>query len=340
MTRRRRGRGFEYLDERGHAVRDEETLARIRALAIPPAWRDVWICPDPLGHLQATGVDAAGRKQYRYHDRWRERRDQAKFDDMIRFAEALPGLRERVDQDLAGRDEPTREVVLAALIRLLDRGFFRIGSEEYAERNGTYGVVTLQREHVRLEGDLLRFDYLAKGGQRRRVDLFDPDVAAVVRRLKRRRAESPALFAYRRTRRWTVVRSEEVGERIKELTGGDFSAKDFRTWNATVLAAVALAVSAAAAGSRTARKRAISRAVTEVSLYLGNTPAVCRRSYIDPRVFHRFEAGVTIGGALGEIAAVQGSGEPAVQGEVEEAVLDLLSGDVGAPAIERVAVRR
>ena len=312
-------------------------IERIRELAIPPAWRDVWICPYPMGHIQATGVDAAGRKQYRYHDRWRERRDREKFDSMCDFGRALPKLREQTARDLALPGMP-RERALGCALRLLDQGFFRIGSEGYAEENETYGLATIRKSHVTLGRDgVVTFDYEAKGGTRQRQRVIDPDIHEVVSILKRRRGGGPELLAYKADRRWVDVQSADINAYVKEATGGDFSAKDFRTWNATVIAAVALAVSGPAAGmSKTARKRAIRRAVDEVARYLGNTPAVCRASYIDPRVFDRFDGGLTIGGVLPELAADEADW-PITQRSVEEAVLDLLAGDEESPAIEQVA---
>jgi DNA topoisomerase-1 len=308
-------------------------LARISELAIPPAWTDVWICPHPGGHIQATGIDAAGRKQYLYHERWRRRRDQEKFDQMLDFARSLPAMRKRVGRDLR-RDDLGADNVLACALRLLDRGFFRIGGEDYAEQNETYGLATIEKRHVSLSGDRIAFDYRSKGGKRRRQSVLDPDVAAVLLALKRRRGGSERLLAHRAGRRWVDVTSAEINDYLKQATAGDFSAKDFRTWNATVLAAMALAVSGAASASATARKRAIRRAVQEVALYLGNTPAVARASYIDPRVFDRFRDGLTIGGVLHEVG--DDSLETAIQGPVEEAVLDLIAGHEASPAIERV----
>ena len=340
IARRRRGRGFEYLDEHGERITDEETIERIRALVLPPAWRDVWICPDPRGHLQATGVDAAGRKQYRYHDAWRRRRDQEKFDEMLEFARALPAVRERVAADLAATEELTRERVLACAVRLLDRGFFRVGGEDYASENDSYGLATLRKEHVTVAdgGDpVIRFDFPSKSGRRTVRSIVDAQIHPVVLRLKRRRGGGPELLAYRRGRAWADVRTEDVNEFVKAISGGDFSAKDFRTWNATVLAAVALAVSGAAARSKTARKRAVVRAVKEVAHYLGNTPAVARASYIDPRLFDRFDAGLTIGGALeGLVERGTDVSEPHVQASVEAAVLDLI-GEEESEGIEKVA---
>jgi DNA topoisomerase-1 len=332
ILRSRRGRGFAYVGMDGQPVRDPEALARIRALVIPPAWRDVWICPLPTGHLQAVGTDAAGRRQYRYHEAWRTRRDQEKFDHMLEFARALPGLREQAAAHLA-EEGMTRERVLACATRLLDRGFFRIGSEGYAEQNQTYGLATIQKRHVRLDGALITFDYATKGGQRRLQSVLDPEAREVVAALKRRRGGGPELLAYRRGRAWVDVRSEDINAYIKEQTGGDFSAKDYRTWSATVLAAVALASSFSVARSRTARVRAVSRAVKEVAHYLGNTPAVCRASYIDPRVFDRYRSGLTVAGALEQLGQVDEPGEPAHQGAVEVAVLDLIE-DKRAPELD------
>ena len=336
MSRRRRGRGFEYLDEAGRRITDPEALERIRELAIPPAWKDVWICPHPSGHIQATGVDAAGRKQYRYHDLWRERRDRQKFEEMEDFARALPRLRARVTKDLRRRGMP-RERVLACAARLLDRGFFRIGSEDYAEENDTYGIATMQRRHVEVVGERVTFDYESKNGQRRVQSIGDRTAARVVRALSERRGGGHELLAWKQGGRWVDVKSQDVNDYVKEATGGDFSAKDFRTWSATVLAAVALAVSGEAAnGSKAGRTRAKNRAVKEAARYLGNTPAVCRASYIDPRVFDRYDGGLTIGGVLPQLIADTASW-PEVQGAVEEAVLDLLARETSSPALERVA---
>ena len=336
IARRRRGRGFEYLDQDGKRVTDPDVVARINELAIPPAWEDVWICPHPMGHIQATGVDARGRKQYRYHDRWRERRDQRKFDEMIDFARALPKLRRRVTRDLAA-EGMTRDRVLACAVRLLDRGFFRVGGEDYAAENESYGLATIHKRHVKLlENGVLVFDYPAKSGQQHYQSMVDSEVHEIVGELKRRRGGGSELLAYREGRRWQDVKSADINAYIKEATGADFSAKDFRTWNATVLAAVGLAVSGNKAGSsKAARKRAINRAIKEVAGYLGNTPAVCRASYIDPRVFDRFEGGLTIGGVLEEVGEEGEIG--AIHGAAEQAVIVLIAEDEASEALEKVA---
>ena len=336
IARRRRGKGFEYLDDTtGERIEDEDIIQRISALAIPPAWGEVWICADPLGHIQATGMDARGRKQYRYHDRWRERRDRQKFDAMVDFARSLPQLREQVDGDLRKRTI-SRERVLACAVRLLDRGFFRIGSEDYAEENETYGLATMRKRHVTIEGNTLVFDYEAKGGKRRVQTIADPKLSRLVKTLRERRGGGHELLAYRNGSSWRDIRSTEINDYIKEAIGEEHSAKDFRTWNATMLAAVVLAASARERDMSTkgGRNRAKRDAVKQVSEYLGNTPAVCRASYIDPRVFDRFDGGLTIGGVLDRLP-----GDPAdwpeIQRPIEEAVLDLIDRRE-SPAIERV----
>ena len=322
IGRRRRGRGFEYLDEGGRRVSDSDVI-RIKSLAIPPAWTDVWICPSPRGHIQATGTDTAGRKQYRYHDEWRTRRDQEKFDQMVDFARSLPAMRGLVRRHLR-RKEMDRLRVLGCAVRMLELGFFRIGSEEYAAERDTVGLVTILKRQVAIEGDILHFDYPSKSGRRRVQSIRDRDVCEVVSRLKGRR-QGTELLAYKEGRRWVDVRSEDVNAYLKDVTGGDFTAKAFRTWNATVLAAVGLAVSGPGAiTSKTARERAIRRVVGEVAHYLGNTPAVSRASYIDPRVFDRFRCGLTIAGVL---PVMGDDGDLGMfHGPVEEAVLDLIAG--------------
>jgi len=313
-------------------VRDPEILARIRALAIPPAWTDVWICPHPTGHIQAIGTDARGRRQYRYHDVWRLQRDREKFDHMLEFAQALPALRAACGTDL-GAEGLTRERVLACAARLLDLGFFRIGTEGYAEENQTYGLATMLKSHVRLRDGSVEFGYVAKSGKQRLQSVVDPDVYEVVDALKRRRGGHPELLAYRDGRRWVDVRSNDINDYVKQATGGSFTAKDFRTWNASVLMAVALAVSTGVA-TPTARKRAITRAYQEVSHYLGNTPAVCRSSYVDPRIVDRFLNGETVRGALDALGAGTTFGQLSTQGALEAAVLDLL---IDAPPAELAA---
>lgn len=323
IVRRRAGKGFAYFWPDGRRVTEPEVLERICALVLPPAWRDVWICPWPNGHIQATGTDAASRRQYRYHDEWRRQRDEIKHERVLDFAKRLPAARAQVRRDLA-TPGLTRERVLATAFRLLDLGFFRVGSEAYAEENGTYGLATMRKEHVRIEGQVIVFDYLAKGAKQRVQSVADDAVREVVGALKRRRGGGPELLAYRTARGWSDVKSEEINAYLRAVTGGDFTAKDFRTWHATVLTAVGLAVSAGAATSDSARKRAVSRVVSEVAHYLGNTPAVCRASYIDPRVIDLYDDGVTIARALDRLAADADFGQPATHGEVEAAVLRML----------------
>lgn len=286
------GRGFAYRDADGERISDEETLARIRELAIPPAWRDVWICPDPLGHLQATGIDAAGRKQYLYHERWQQRRAERKFESMRRFARALPRLRRAVTADLR-RPEMPRERALATAVRLLDFGFFRIGGEAYAEENESFGLATVRREHVTVKAGEVLFDFPAKSGQRRVQSIRDPAARRAIETMKRRRGGPEDLLAWRGEDGWHDVRSTDINDYIQARIGDDFSAKDFRTWHGTFLAAVALAA-LGEPQSKAAEQRAIKAAVAEVAEALGNTPAVCRRSYIDPRVIERFGEGKTI----------------------------------------------
>lgn len=294
-------------------------MARIRELAIPPAWQDVWICPDPLGHIQATGIDAAGRKQYLYHSRWQQRRAERKFETVREFAAELPVLRRAVARDLKLEGMP-RERALACAVRLLDLGFFRIGGEEYAETNESYGVATVRREHVTVSDGEVVFDFPAKSGQRRVQSIRDEAVRQTIETMRRRRGGPEDLLAFRAEGAWRDVRSDDINAYIQEHAGERFSAKDFRTWHGTVLAAVELA-GQPRPRSRTAAKQTIRAAVGEVAEALGNTPAVCRSSYIDPRVLDRFRDGVTIdsvrprNGRLGARARAR----------IEREVLDLIA---------------
>ncbi|HLI59188.1 MAG TPA: DNA topoisomerase IB [Solirubrobacteraceae bacterium] len=326
LTRVRRGRGFSYVDADGRPVRDPDELLRLRELAIPPAWRDVWICADPQGHLQATGVDAAGRKQYLYHPRWREQRDRRKFELMLEFGERLPRLRRRLMRTLQSSDELDRERVLACAVRLLDVGLFRLGSEEYAAEDGGLGLATVAKANVVVRDGSVVFDYVGKAGRRQRQAIGDEAAAAVVRALKRRRGGGVELLAYKERGRWHDVRSEHINEYLKAGIGERFSAKDFRTWNATVLAAVALAADGRDAATKSARKRAIDGAVRGVSEVLGNTPAVARRAYIDPRVFDRYLSGWTIGAAVDRLGPL-GRLDDRRRARLEAAVIDLLRDD-------------
>ncbi|MBV9447668.1 MAG: DNA topoisomerase IB [Streptosporangiaceae bacterium] len=333
ISRIRVGRGFRYLGPDGEPPTAGD-LARIKALVIPPAWRDVWICPWPHGHIQAVGVDAAGRKQYLYHARWREKRDKEKHDHVLDFAAKLPDVRKIVlaelDTTVRGRQALRRQRVLAAAVRLLDLGFFRVGGEQYAEEHGTFGLATLRREHVSFARGELTFCYPAKGGYERVQAIADPQVIRVIRSLRSRQDDDDSLLAYWRDGAWQRVHSSDINLYLKELTDLDVSAKDFRTWHATVLAAVGLAVSPVARRSPSSRKRAVARVVREVADYLGNTPAVCRSSYIDPRVIERYDRGDTIAADLDRLGEAA-PGSLATHGAVEEAVLRLLRSLPSAP---------
>lgn len=298
-TRRRAGRGFRYLDSESVRITDAEHVDRIVALAIPPAWQDVWISPWANGHIQAAGLDDARRRQYLYHEQWRLRRARRKHDHVLDVAPRLPAARRSVRRDL-GRDGCPRETALALAFRLLDLAYFRAGGEGYAERNGSYGLATLRREHVQvLTGEAgtpvaVRFCYPAKSGQVRDVVVDDAQVAALVATLLRRRGGGPELLAWRDGDGWHDVTSAEVGADVKRWLGDDASPKDFRTWHATVLAARGLAEAGAAPRSDRARRRVVAQVVRDVADELGNTPAVCRASYIDPRVVDLWEHGTTI----------------------------------------------
>jgi DNA topoisomerase IB len=339
-SRRRRGKGFSYHDRTGAVLSDPDELARIRALVIPPAWRDVWISPDPRGHIQAVGTDAAGRRQYRYHDVWRAKRDAAKFDHVLEVGACLPKVRDTVAGHL-GQRGLSRERVLATAVRLLDVGCFRIGGEEYASGDdATFGLATLRRDHVSLPRGAVRFCYPAKGGIQRILEVRDEGVRAVVRSLLRRESEHPELLAYRNGSDWADVRSTDINEYLREISGIEISAKDFRTWNGSVLAATVLATDELEAAARAAarrrstavRKRAVARAMREVAEYLGNTPTVARASYVDPRVIDLFSDGTTIAPVLAELGTAPNAGDAVTQQLVEAAVLEMLStGEEPAP---------
>ncbi|MDX6335903.1 MAG: topoisomerase [Streptosporangiaceae bacterium] len=328
LTRARSPEGFRYLGPSGAEVTDEQTVERIRALRIPPAWENVWISPDPLGHIQATGVDSRARLQYIYHRLWREQRDAQKFAHMIRFASALPALRTAAQQDLRRRGL-TRDRVLAGVVRLIDLGLFRIGGERYAELDHHYGVTTLEKRHVRLTRDGILFDYIAKAGKHRTIVVTDRVVQPTVRALARSDNGEEALFCYEDGGAWHRLHSREVGNYIATHSGGHFTAKEFRTWNATVLMALVLA-NAGPPGTPASRKRVIAASVREVARALGDTPAVARASYIDPRLVTHYESE----GELPGIPA-QPAGLPA-PAETETAIAALLTscGDGVVPAGE------
>jgi DNA topoisomerase-1 len=298
-------------------VTDARTLQRIGALVIPPGWKDVWISPDPIGHIQATGVDSRGRTQYLYHDLWREQRDAQKFAHMLRFAAALPALRTATVRDLSGR-QLDREHVAAGAVRLIDLGLFRIGGERYAELDHHYGATTLLKQDVRLTRDGVVFDYIAKEGKRRIVTVADETIRPTVRALVRSDNNLGSLFCFQDGGTWRPLHSHEVSNYIVTHAGGHFTAKEFRTWNATVLMALFLANAGPSPTAR-ARKLAITAGIRGVATWLGDTPTVARKSYIDPRLIVRYESD----GHLPEIPAVP-AGLPAAA-EAEEAVAALLA---------------
>jgi DNA topoisomerase-1 len=296
LHRIRRGRGVSYVDDNGDRVSDAEVLARIDALVIPPAWKNVWISPHPNGHIQAVGTDAAGRRQYLYHERWQDERSEEKYERTLNLAKHLPDWRLAVLVDLRRRGV-ARDRVLALAQHLIDQGYFRAGSEEYVDDNGSYGLATLLREHVHLKRGSVEFDYPAKSGVRRTISLEDPLVIRAVRSLLRAEATTQRLLAYRTSDGWSEVHADDINERFRELVGDEFSVKDLRTWHGTVLAAEAFAI-ARAPTSKTARRREEAAVMRAVSDQLGNTAAVVRRSYVDPRVVEAYEQGLTIAPAL------------------------------------------
>ena len=292
-SRRRAGKGFVYLDEQGARLTGEEA-ERCRDLVIPPAWSDVWICPHPRGHLQAVGTDEAGRRQYIYHPAWVEQRSAEKYDHVLRFGRRLPRVRERVLADLA-LDDVSEQVGCAVAVRLLDLGFFRIGNDVHAEENGSFGLTTLERRHVRLVKGVLVFEFVGKSGVEHRIEVDDPLVAGPLDRMRRRRSASDrCLLAFRVDRRWRSLTPDAVNDYVREISGLDATAKDFRTWHATVIAAAAISEAPGPEASPTKRKRAVAAVMREVADYLGNTPALARSAYVDPRVIDAYEEGRTI----------------------------------------------
>jgi DNA topoisomerase IB len=286
LTRARDRDGFRYRDPSGAEITQAEALDRIRSLRIPPAWADVWISPEPLGHIQATGVDSRGRTQYLYHQLWREQRDVQKFAHMLRFARALPELRAATLTDLKARGL-RRERVVAGAVRLIDLGLFRVGGEKYAELDHHYGATTLLKQHVKLMRGGMRFDYIAKAGQHRTITISDQQVQPTVRALARQDNGLEPLFCYENAGAWHVLHSHQVNDYIAARAGGHFTAKEFRTWNATVLMALVLANAEPSARNR---RRVVTAGVQEVARWLGDTPAVTRGAYIDPRLITRYEA--------------------------------------------------
>jgi DNA topoisomerase I len=295
-TRRRVGRNFTYVDEHGQRLAPEH-VARIKALVIPPAWENVWISPIANGHIQAVGFDAAGRKQYLYHPDWRVKRDQMKFDRVRQVARRLPRTRAAVLQDIALDGMPF-ERAAATAVRLLDLGYFRIGSDAYTDENGSFGLTTLERRHVTRHRGKLIFCFIGKSGVEHCIEIDDPLSVAAVESMRRRRGTDERLLAYKEGSRWAPLDAARVNDYLRGTTGGEMTAKDFRTWHATVLAAAALASSDEPGTTKASRQRAIRKAMVEVSDYLGNTPAIAKASYVDPRVIDLYEGGTTIGPAV------------------------------------------
>ncbi len=293
-TRRRAGAGFVYLDEDGERL-PPELARRVKDLVIPPAWKDVWVTPYDNGHLQAVGTDDAGRRQYLYHEDWRTRRDAEKFDRMLEFGRALVRARERVLLDLGSEGMPL-ERACAAAVRLLDLGYFRIGNDVYADEHGSFGLTTLERRHVRRQQDRLVFTFVGKSGVDHRIEIDDATVIEAIDVMRRRKSEDLRLLAYKNGRSWRSILPDLVNEYVRESTGLDATAKDFRTWHATVLAAAALAETDERGETTTSRKRAVSAAMKEVAEFLGNTPTLARSAYVDPRVIEAYERGRTIQG--------------------------------------------
>jgi len=295
-TRRANNGEFEYLDTEGKTIGDEQRLLRIKRLAIPPAWTDVWICPSPSGHIQATGRDARGRKQYRYHDRWRELRDENKFDRLAAFAKALPNIRRRIAKDLKLPGRPRRKV-RATVVRLLERTFIRIGNEEYARENKSFGLTTMQDRHVTVKGDRLRFRFRGKSGRAHEVDMTDRRIAKIVSKCQDLPGQD--LFQYIDDGEVRDAASQDVNDYLREITNENFTAKDFRTWAGTVLAAIALN----AQGEFETKKQAkanVKTAVCAVAELLGNTPAICRKCYVHPAIVEAYLSGRQIAG-LGQV---------------------------------------
>lgn len=312
ISRRRAGKGFRYFGPEGRLISDVATLQRIHELVIPPAWTDVWICPNPLGHIQATGRDARGRKQYLYHPRWRAIRDVAKFAHMARFGAALPKIRRRVRRDLALPGVP-REKVLATLVRLLETTLIRVGNDEYARANGSFGLTTLKNRHAEVHGDTIRFHFHGKSGKEHDVDVTNPRLARLVRRCQELPGQD--LFQYvDEEGKLHPIGSADVNDYLREITGEDFTAKDFRTWAATLLASQALAAEEAVASPSKAQ-RIVARVVQSVAARLGNTASVCRKSYIHPGIIEDYFGKLGSAARNGEATVDRAKLPPVVNGK-------------------------
>jgi len=292
-TRKKKGGGFAYFDTAGKPIEDEARILRINRLAIPPAYTDVWICPSGNGHLQATGRDARGRKQYRYHEKWRAARDETKYDRMVIFGAALPKIRKRVEADLGLSGLP-KDKVLATIVSIMERTFIRVGNEEYARDNQSYGLTTIRNRHVDVKGAKVRFKFRGKSGVQHAVDLADRRLARIVQRVQELPGQE--LFGYIDDGgEVRDVKSQDVNDYLRAITGEDFTAKDFRTWAGTVLAAVALNVHESFETKKEAKQN-IKNAIAAVSKILGNTPAVCRKCYVHPAVLETYLSGEMIEG--------------------------------------------
>jgi DNA topoisomerase-1 len=291
MARQRRGKGFIYLDARGRQVRSASTLARVRALVLPPAWTDVWIAADARAHLQATGRDAAGRKQYRYHASWSAERDSTKYHRMLAFSEVLPAIRKRTRRDMMG-PACCRARVLATVVELLARTYIRIGNEEYARKHKSHGLTTLQDRHVTIRGSKMHFAFRGKSGVFQSIDIEEPRLAVAVRQCQDLPGQTLFQYIDERNKRRNL-NSSDINSYLKEVTGGKFTAKDFRTWAGTLSAAQALD-GMEPPSSKAAARRSIVQAVDRVAETLGNTRAVCRKCYIHPRVIEAFDDGLTL----------------------------------------------
>jgi DNA topoisomerase-1 len=292
-TRKRKGDGFEYFDTEGKRIRDETRVLRLNRLAVPPAYTDVWLCPSPNGHIQATGRDARGRKQYRYHERWRETRDENKYDRMVVFGKALPKIRRRVNHDLKRHGLP-REKVLATVVQLLGRTFIRVGNEEYAKENKSFGLTTMRNRHVDVTATRLKFSFRGKSGKEHEVDVTDRRLAKIIRQLQDLPGQEVFQYLNEKGERRKVT-SEDVNEYLREITGENFTAKDFRTWAGTVLAAMALNAQEAFE-NKTQAKKNVKDAISAVAKILGNTPAICRKCYVHPAVLETYLDGGMIEG--------------------------------------------
>ena len=291
-TRRRTGGGFTYLDEQGQRLAPEQ-VQRCKDLVIPPAWRDVWITPHENGHLQAVGTDDAGRRQYLYHPQWRAKRDEAKFERILAFGKAMSKARERVLTDL-GAEGMSLERACGVAVRLLDLGYFRIGNDVYTDTNGSFGLTTLRKEHVTKRGGTLTFCFVGKSGIEHCITIDDEAAIEALDVMRRRRGGGDKLLAWRDGRQWRPLDSSQVNDYIRSATGIEATAKDFRTWHATVIAAASLASTKEPGHTKASRKRAVTAAMKEVSEFLGNTPALARSAYVDPRVVEAYERGQTI----------------------------------------------